>query len=478
MSEAEATPPADGDLEPRRRRSTSDADSTVGPAGWRARLSPHVWPIATLWAVALVLVASYIVSSRPISVIDEYAHLDYVLRMPDTFPASGAPLLPETLETWSCRRMEREVGLPPCDGPHNHLDYPYGGYGLAGAHPPVYYLVTAGVGAVIHTVTPLDQLDSYRAVGVVWLGLSMTASYALALRLGAARSAAVGVILMASATTSTVARSGTVGPDIAAWLMGTLVLLAALTHRGRPRDAVILLSACVLAALTKQTTLLAVGAAMILLVARAPLQHQQPGRGALARRWWRDWLAAVTAAAAFLVPSLSWSAVNASQTVADFGSLEQNRLFIVDGFPATQVLLQAFSFITPVSDGPSSAFMDSTAQAHIAPLAQGILLFGLIAGLALLRTRPRVTALALGIAILLVVGGPLLATANYLASSSFFELKPRYAFPLLAGMIGVAATVLSTRALRLAAVASGAGMVLLVVLQSQFVGIAPPAIGV
>lgn len=435
----------------------------------------RAWPLVTLWAVAVLLVASYMSSARPISVIDEYAHLDYVLRMPREFPAAGSPMLPETLEIWSCRRMERDVGLPPCEGPHDHLDYPHQGYGLAGAHPPLYYLVTAGIGAALEAVTPLDALDSYRAVGVLWLGLALTASYVLAVRLGAPRSTAVGMLLLVSATTSGVARAGAVGPDVAAWAAGALVLLAALGHRGRPRDTIVLLVSCVLAALTKQTAFLAVGAAMIVLVAR-PLLDPDPGlRG---RPSWRDWTVAAGAAAVFLVPSLGWTALNSARAVADFASLDQNRMFLVDRFPVGGVLAQAFSFLTPVSDGPSSAFMDSTAQAHLDPVAQGALILGLAAGLVPLREHPRVAALAWGVGILLVVGGPLLATANYVSTSSFFELKPRYAFPLLGGMAAVAAVTLSTRALRIAVLACGVGMVMLVVAQTSFLGLAPPVVGV
>lgn len=293
--------------------------------------------------------STYVTTVRPVSLIDEAPHLDYVLRMPSDFPAAGKPLLEETQDVWACRRMERPVPLPACGSEYSHADFPNGGYGLAGSHPPVYYVVTAAVGGLLRAATPLDTLDAYRMVGVLWLGGALTVSYLVAVRLGASRATAACLVVVAAATSSAVARASTLGPDMASWFTGGLVVLAAVSHAGRRRDTLCLLLACLLAALTKQTAFMAVGAAMIYLVLRRPIATSRDDARTLSPT---DWLLAGGAFVAFVVPSLAWTALNSAMAILDFSALPQNEQFVVESLPAATVLSQSVNFITPLGDAP------------------------------------------------------------------------------------------------------------------------------
>lgn len=430
----------------------------------RARWRRHRGPVLVLWLVALAVVASFMVSSRTVSPIDEAAHLDYVLRMPQQFPAAGEQMLDETLEIWSCRGTELDMALPGCRvAPGEPGLYPGAAYGLAGSHPPAYYAVTDVLGNVLHALTPLDVLDSYRAVGVLWLGLALTATYALGIAVGAARSASLGLTLMVASTATVAWQSGSLGNDTASWFTGTLFLLAAVTYRRRLPWVVALLAGSVLVALTKQTGFLAVGAAAIVLVLRAPTS---PG-------WWRDWLMAVGAVLAFTVPSLGWTAYSSAQAVGDQSLIPQNQEFAVaGGWPWAAIAQQAIAFLTPISDPPPGSYLSSEVMVTFVALPAGVMMLGVAAGVLAVRERPRLAALAIGTAVLLLVGGPLLATANYAMTQTFFDLNRRYGFALLGAMVACGAAVVEARPVRRALLVGGVVMVVLALAQSAVLGLA------
>lgn len=437
------------------------------PSGWRA----HLVPILLLWLVAVAVVGSYMASSRTVSPMDEAAHLDYMVKMPEEFPAAGERMEDLTLEVWSCRDTPLEMELPPCDSdvyPPDH--YPGGAYGLAGSHPPFYYLVTDVVCNAVHAVTPLDVLDSYRSVGVLWLGLALTTTYLLAISLSAPRSAAFGVTLMVAATSWVSWQSGGLGNDVASWFTGNLVILAAVRYQRRLPHTIILLAAAVLAAATKQTGFLAVGAAAFAIVLRVPLMR---GAGRFAG-WWRDWLAAVGAVVAFSVPSLAWTVYASAQATMDQSLIPQNQRFVVEGgIPLGPIVQQMFAFLTPISGTPPGEYLHSQAQGTMNQLVSGLLMLGVIVGVCVWRERPRLAALSVGVGVLLIVGGPMLAFANYVMSQSFFTLSSRYAFALLGVMAACAAAWLGERlAGRRAALACGIGLLALTLAQSDLIGLA------
>lgn len=82
-------------------------------------------------------------------------------------------------------------------------------------------------------------------------------------------------------------------------------------------------------------------------------------------------------------------------------------------------------------------------------------------------------ALAVGVLVLLLVSGPLLTVANYLTTSSFFDLRPRYGFPLLPAMLACAGAVFAGRTWRRVFVALAGAMTLLVLAQAAWVGVFP-----
>ena len=445
----------------------SGGEPAAARAGVRERLRRHALPLVILWVTALVIGGATMANNRLLSPIDEAAHLDYVLSMPARVPPAGDPMSQETLEIYACRGGNVAEVLPARGAAYYEPGaYPWDGYGLAGTHPPVYYLVTAGVGAVVRAIGPLDTLDSFRAVGLLWFGAALTATYALSIRLGARRSTAVGVALLVAATGETVTSAATIGPDVAAWFAGGLVLLAAVHHRGRRADTAILLAACLFAASVKLTCLLAVGAAMIFLVVRRPLGVRAPGG------YWREWATASAAGLVFVVPSLAWMTYAASLATKAAEEIPQSAAFVLDGdLPLGAVAAQVTAFLSPIFYGYVADFMTGSLELRTGAFSSMVILLGTLTAVVAGRARPVLCALGIGVAVLTIVGGPLMTVANYLTSESFFPMNPRYGMPLVAGMAALTAATFDTPALRRAMLVTGAVMVAVLLAQALPLGL-------
>ena len=440
--------------------------------GTRAqRFRPHVLPILLLWLVSAVLVTLSVYSFTQVSPIDEAAHLDYIVDLPDEIPASGEQMNDLTLEIWACRGMALDVVLPDCQrdtgGTYNPNAFPGEAYGLAGSHPPAYYAVTWAVGSVIKLATSLDLLTAYRLVGILWLGAALTVSYLVAVRLGAPRWGAFGVGLILAATSETLTSAATLGPDTASWFAGGLVFLAGLAHRGRGRDTVLLLAACLLAALTKQTALLAVGAVMVHLALRRPLGLGVPGRS-----WAGDFVVAIAAGVTFVIPSMGWTLYSSSLSVLPADQIPQNQWFVLEDVLAPRdVVTQSWSFLSPLTDGWVAPFLEGGLDARSGAFVTGLLILGLVAAVLGWRLDRRVGVVAIGVLVLTLLGGPMLAVANYLLSNSYFPIHPRYGYPLLPGLLALVACTVSSVPLRRALIVLGSVMVAAVVLQAQPIGL-------
>lgn len=441
--------------------------STAVPAPLRDRLRQHAWPFLLLWIASIALVGAAIATNREISPIDEAAHLDYILRIPEEYPAAGEPMLQETLEIWACHGTQLDFELPPCgSATYDHEDFLFEGYGLAGIHPPVYYVVTDILGNSLRAATGLGTLDAYRLAGAVWLGLALTSTYMAAVSLGARRSTALGFGLMVLSLAHVVTFAAALAPDIATWAVGGFVFLASIRHRGRWRDTAVLLVLGVLLGLTNQTGMLAVGATMIFLVAKAPLGKTGG--------WWRDWVAALGLGLVFVVTSVGWTVLDSALAVLPPEQIPQNQAFSapINDFPWDGVLLQITALFPPLAGSGVGAFLDSQIQRSLSTLVIGALMFGLVAGTMQGRRDPRTTALALGTLTLALLGGPLLSATTWASTGQFFNIAQRYGFTLVPGFLAVTAVVLTNPAVRRAAPVIGSFLVLLALSQASWFGIA------
>lgn len=409
-----------------------------------AAVAPHVMFVT----VACALVWWFGQQFPYLSPIDEAAHYDYVMDVPHA-PAQGERLSQGTLREVACRGTgELVFEYPPCDSDvFDPNAFPGSGFSTTGATPPVYYAVTAVIARPIASVTAWSPFETTRAVGALWLAGMMAVGYALALRLGATRAAALGATVLTGSVAGVVSSSSTVGPDVATAAVGGLVMLAALGYDGSRRRMLLLLAAVVLAALTKFTAFTAVGAVAIYLVARALLGSGQPERDPDQRpipSVKRSALTAAMACSVFVVVSFLWGLRYTATAMVATEEVPTNAMFVVDDvawLDAAEWLV--YAFLHPVTENWVAAFLGDYTNNLVQSVVAGVLLVGLLAGALALRSDREVSALGLGVLLTALVGPGLLMILNFYVNGLAFQIPPRYAYALAPGLVGLTAWTLS-----------------------------------
>ncbi len=216
-------------------------------------------------------------------------------------------------------------------------------------------------------------------------------------------------------------------------MTGGLVILASLAYDRSRRSTSLLLAAVAIASITKLTVCTAVGAAMLILLARFVMEPK--------RRSWRVFLTVAgtvaAAGAVFVALSLAWY----FRPVPAVGTAAPATAPVPDVVvPWWDIKTQLFfNFLPPDVGNFNASFLESPFNTHFEQLVSGMMLIGVLAAALALRGGPKASALGVGVVVMAVLGPVILTVLNARSYNVYFPLPPRYGDGILAGLAGTMA---------------------------------------
>ena len=225
-------------------------------------------PIVLVLASLLVTGVVTVRHTQALSPLDEWVYYDYTVKIPTQgIVRRGETLGRGALEQMSCFGDAYGRRGDPCGSDYSDLSsYPQGAKTSADIYPPTYFAVTWAIGAAIHGVTGLSFLTSARLSGFFWLSGGVLVLYLLLRRFGIPKLVTLGIGLIVIASPSTYWSSTYISTDAPVLLAGAAALLFAFRAIDGRRGAWWLVAIAVVGALTKVTTLLGVGLAVLIML--------------------------------------------------------------------------------------------------------------------------------------------------------------------------------------------------------------------
>jgi hypothetical protein len=221
--------------------------TTKPPATRRARWANL---IAVLAVGIAVLVLSIILGRAytPLTQFDEGVHFDYIVKILDErgLPTVADTLSPDTVKEYVCRGAETT-----CSTPITLDQIPVAGVNYVLMYAPVYYLLDAAVAVPLRAVTGMTLFEAARIASSVLYALGSALFLAVAIRLGAHRGAAIGIVLAISVAPLALLQGSTVTPDGLAPLFAAGLVWAATLRGSWRRRIIVTVAIAVLAALNK-----------------------------------------------------------------------------------------------------------------------------------------------------------------------------------------------------------------------------------
>ncbi len=422
-------------------------ETTVGRHGGTDRSR---WISAGLMAVlavaSLVLAWTKAIGDRPLSALDEAAHIDTVWQLPHVVQ-TGELMLPETLTEIACRGVLQipDIVMPACGAPQPSPPYPgfvigAGGYNTADIHPPTYYVLVRLALAVGEAVSDGEPVTIMRMTGGIFLAIGACLTFLLSRRLGAGRAAAFGMTAVLISGPLVLTMSSIVNVDAIVIPASAGFALLALWTWGRRAVWWLLplaAAAVMLIKLTNLTALMVVGLFLILWQASVRLPGDLPTRGAeRIRTWWATTGAGVRRAIAVValvcvagaVATLGWYAIRDARALIPGSSLPIAQLFHVDRLLPGNVLGVTFTFASPQAFAPAWLTVDP--RWYDAIRIAGLMITVLLTVVAWFRDRMVWAALTASLVVL--VGAPAVyVLLNYYSTSQFFDPGARYGFAML-----------------------------------------------
>lgn len=386
----------------------------------RGRLARWIAPVM-LVLLSLVFVLGQVSQQRAFSPIDEYVYFDYITKVPSQgFVRSGEEVGATARNELSCRGV---IGYGPmgeqCDvGPHDDDgSYPYNGETGADIYSPLYFWATWAA-AQPATWFGVDLLDAARGVGVLWLSLTLLATFAALREMGAPRELAAGLSAALLALPVAEWSFAYVSTDGAALASAAVLALAVVkVWRGRWSPWWFAGIAAV-ATLLKLQTVAVVGAGAIALILAAIVDRAR-------RSPWSLIVPAVVAGAGALATQLGWVLVRSATAVDE-------RPDIGDGQPGYSLEAVLSLAVRPLLN---LGRVDS-AEGLLSKLAIFAVIavsLGAIVSACFIppRAEPLRFGLGVGSASVGLLMGPLLAWLTYLMTDAFVPTPSRYAAPLI-----------------------------------------------
>lgn len=436
--------------------------------GWR----PYLLAMAAVVVVATGVLGLHVWRYQQLSPNDELQHIDYTYRMLDLDFARRGDLVGQgALRAQACRGIDA-VGVPArkCfpHGTYDARSFQEGGQNTAWVNLPGYYLVAAGLGKLVNTITPIsDFVNGARLVGILWASAAAVMLIAALRRLRV--SAAVSACAAALVVTHPVVlqSNATLNPDGTALVGGALLLLLPLFWGDKPawggKVADGIGSAVAISLKITNIVSLGPGGLFRALLRYDRLTDEPDGAGSQGAEagaepappvepWWRRFARSLPAAVPILVGAVftlvlsSWWAALDARIRAD--QVIMNQRFTVEDFP-TEGLVGTVFRLGPLTDANLAPMLRHNA---IWLLGTAVALGVLVCVVVECRKRTVVGRMALSMGVGMLAGGPLVTLIAYFGSGIWIGGVPtRYYESLLVGLALVAAAVVDRhRASRLA----------------------------
>jgi hypothetical protein len=410
-----------------------------------------VWLL--LWLpVAAVLVLPFVHSFTQLSIIDEFQHVDYLVKTQQLEHVNGGERVGQTaMREQACRGIDLpEATLPKCGKKHyDPAEFPGAGFNHTYSDPPTYYLVTAPLTSVVQTVTGLDSVvTAARSVGVLWLAGGLAATFVLALRLGASRRAAFGATLLLGATPAVVLSTGTVTTDAPELLVGGVLCLVAVAVVEGRRAWWWLAPAAFVATAVKVTSLTVIGTVAVLLLAswwsRRRSVPGEPGTAdaeepAPPRHELRG-LAAMLGAA--LVPLAAWGVYSSASAFSNVDQIPMGQQFKVSHLTWAAISDSIPRLVSPVRHPDAPKFVMGDSVTLLLGLTNVLLIIACVAVAWFGSQRPVAARLALGTVAAMVLSAPAYLVMLYATLDVSYWIPGRYGLSILpaaAALLAVAA---------------------------------------
>lgn len=384
------------------------------------------WPLRLLTPVLLVLmsvvfVAGQVSQQRAFSPIDEYVYFDYIAKVPTQgFVRSGEEVGEVARNEISCRGVIGYGAIGEQCGIGAHDDdgaYPYNGETGADIYSPLYFWATWAAAQPL-TWLGVGLLDAARAVGVLWLSVTLLGTFAALREMGASRLLAGGLSVSLLALPITEWSFAYVSTDAGALASAAVLALAVVkvwkgtwSHWWFPLVAA-------LATLMKLQTVAVVGAGVIALVLAAFARRDGSTR-------WGLVVAAILAGAGALATQVGWVVVRSVTAVG-------NRPDIGDGQPGYSLEAVLRLAVRPLLN-LGRVDMGEGLLSTLAIFAVVALSLGAIVSGCFVRPgeEPLRFGLGIGAAVVALLMGPILAWLTYLMTDAFVPTPSRYSAPLI-----------------------------------------------
>lgn len=399
-------------------------------SGFRRRLFPVLVAVFALFSVALTV--AYIDGQDELSPFDEWVYSDYVDKLTRLdLPQSGELVDEYALELSSCRGVF--VWGPtgsPCGGPYLPEQYPQAGVTTGDLHPPTYFVVTtAGARALIAIGLTDDLLTAARLIGGLWLAGAMVLLYMLARELGAAEESAIAFAVVLAILPLTRYTNSYVTPDAANLAIGGAVALSAVLWDKKRLSSVAFVTVVFFAMATKPQNILVVLVAIGYVLLRGASETVEDISGDTGGRKRIPLVFGLVGAAT--IPILAWTAyrqLTAVGPVPDQG--------VGGPYGLSLLVNDSVAFVLRLGLGPTETGLPIPVYAHF---LTWLLIAAGLGALIYRAFREPTTQLMAATAVILVIGGPLLITANWIVNDVAVASPTRYGGSLLPAWAAVAA---------------------------------------
>lgn len=411
--------------------------------------------LAALVLIALGLTALHVRAYPTISPIDETQHVDYLTKAGNLdIPRRNERIGQPTMREVACRGVDAPgFETPPCDlEEFDPEDFPERGFNTAANQHPTYYLLT---GPIARATVALGLVDSIvtagRLLGGLWLALGIVLTWAAMAELGVRRRHRVAPLLLAIATPLLLFHASTINSDAALFASGALVTWTTLRYAGGRTGPVVLGSAYVFAFLVEPSTVVMIAVSLTFLVLQVPLERgprEHAVEGGNVFTQWSGWRWVLPLAIVPVVVAIRlWIRNSQGEREIELGSSgDQAPMFTrvrTDGVDWGRVLGQLDATMTPVARAYlPPLYRTETTLAFI--FMTNWLFIAALVGMSLVATGRR-ALLARVVTVALVLAGPFYTWYYAEFSQSDFPAPGRFALPVVAAMLVVAASAIRTR---------------------------------
>jgi hypothetical protein len=417
---------------------TADSEPPRPPSGreLRRRLFPSKTVVVALLLVTVVLPSALVLlqirDNPALSPFDEFAHLDYVMKVSrGQIPRTGQHVDPATLRIMACRKIDYPgVQLPNCHDKKLTFDrFPGDAFNHEAQQPPLYYAITAGLRRVVQDVSGESYLTSARSTGVAWLILALFTTWVAGTLLGVRPWALLAALLVLTVAPTVVYFSAIVSNDATALFSGAVVLAAAVWFGPTPTRwaSATLFGIGFAVAWLKPTNVFAAATVALWLLVRAYQERDGRTTRELLRTWLRSGGALVAGAA---VAALGWVAISGWLAFVDAQSLPIFAVRHLEGVHLDLFLAQAASLLSaPTGSLPSGSFSQPI-QLFTSELIRDLFVVAAAVGIFVAR-RAWYHVLGLVAIVVFLAGGLALGISIWVSLHMDPGVVPRYGLSVL-----------------------------------------------